>query len=114
MREYLPILIVGAIIGVFATVFLVVYLLDLRRKNTDDGERHMRDGEIVRRLLAYARPYWKDFVLVMVIMLVSIVYDVISPLLVGKIQGIVKGDFALKELYAQVAVYAGILVVRLI
>jgi len=114
MREYLPILIVGAIIGVFATVFLVVYLLDLRRKNTDDGERHMRDGEIVRRLLAYARPYWKDFVLVMVIMLVSIVYDVISPLLVGKIQGIVKGDFALKELYAQVAVYAGILVVSLI
>ena len=49
MREYLPILIVGAIIGVFATVFLVVYLLDLRRKDNDDGERHMRDGEIVEQ-----------------------------------------------------------------
>ena len=114
MREYLPVLIVGAIIGVFATVFLVVYLLDLRRKNNDDGERHMRDGEIVRRLLAYAKPYWKSFVLVLFIMLASIVYDVVSPLLIGRIQGIVKNDFALSELYAQVAVYAGILIVSLI
>ncbi len=114
MREYLPVLIVGGIIGMFATVFLVLYLMDIHRKNSDDGERHMRDGEIVRRLMAYAKPYWKDFVLVTVIMLVSIVYDVMSPLLIGRIQGIVKGDFALKELYIQVAVYAGILVVSLI
>ena len=114
MREYLPVLIVGAIIGVFATVFLVVYLLDLRRKDNDDGERHMRDGEIIGRLLQYAKPYWKSFVLVLFIMLASIVYDVASPLLIGKIQGLVKADFALKELYIQVAVYAGILIVSLI
>ena len=38
MREYLPILIVGAIIGVFAVLFIVAYLL-LKRSNPQDYDR---------------------------------------------------------------------------
>ena len=116
MVEYLPVLIVGAIIGAFSIVFLLAYAA-LKRNNTakDLGyERHMADGEIVKRLLRYAKPYWKQFVLVFVIMVVSIVYDLVSPLLVGHIEETVSGTFELSYLLRVVAVYAGILVVSMI
>ena len=114
MHEFLPILIVGAIIGVFTVLFLTAYALEKNKKETMGFDRSMDDGEIVRRLLAYARPYWKQFVLTLTVMLFSIVYDVLSPLLVGKLIGMVQADFALKELYIMVAVYASILVVSLV
>ena len=115
MSEYLPILIVGAIIGAFAVVFLLAWWA-LRKVKEDEPEkeRNMPDGEIVRRLLRYARPYWKSFVLVFFVMLFSIVYDLVSPLVIGRIQGLIKGDFQLSSLYAMVGVYAGILVVSML
>ena len=114
MREYLPILIVGAVIGVFAVVFLVAFLVQKDRKASMGWERNMKDGEIVRRLLRYAKPYKGWFVLVFFIMLVSIAYDVLSPLLIGRIEELIKDDFELPRLFSYVAVYAGILVVSLI
>ena len=116
MGEFLPILIVGAIIGLFTTLFLVAWAI-LRRHKEDmtDRERNMSDREIIGRLLRYAKPYWKSFVAVGFIMLFSIVYEVVSPLLMGAIQGLIKQqDFRLQQLYAIVAVYAGILIVSLI
>ena len=61
MREYLPILIVAGIIGLFAAAFLTVFLLEKNKKESMGFERHMADREIIRRLLAYARPYRKNF-----------------------------------------------------
>ena len=114
MSEYLPILIVGAIIGAFAVVFLLAWwALRKMKEDEPEKERNMPDGEIVRRLLRYARPYWKSFVLVFFVMLFSIVYDLVSPLVIGRIQGLIKGDFQLSSLYAMVGVYAGILVVSM-
>ncbi len=116
MGDFLPILIVGAIIGLFTTLFLVAWAI-LRRHKEDmtDRERNMSDREIIGRLLRYAKPYWKSFVAVGFIMLFSIVYEVVSPLLMGAIQGLIKQqDFRLQQLYAIVAVYAGILIVSLI
>src|SRR5699024_1023781 len=77
-------------------------------------DRNMPDGEIIRRLMGYAKPYWKEFVLTLIIMLISIVYDLVSPLLVGDIQALVKNDFELRDLYVRVALYGGILAVSLI
>ena len=114
MHEYLPLLIVGAIIGVFTLLFVTAYAVDRRKKQADDRSRTMPDSEIIRRLMAYAKPYWKDFVLTFIVMLFSVAYDVVSPLLIGQIQKLVAGDFALRELYSRVAVYAGILVVSLV
>ena len=74
----------------------------------------MSDIEIIKRLLGYARPYKNDFVLVFLIMLVSIAYDVVSPLLVADIQGTIKQSFELSRLYSLVAVYAGILAVSMV
>ena len=115
VHQYLPILIVGAIIGAFTVVFVLAYLaLQKHKEKEDDHERHMADSEIVKRLLVYAKPYWKSFVLVFFIMIFSIIYDLISPLIIGDIQGLIKGPFELRQLYSRVALYAGILVVSLI
>ena len=114
MREYLPILIVGAIIGVFSVIFTVAYALEKNKKETMGFDRHMADGEIIRRLMGYAGPYWKNFIAVFIIMLFSIVYDLVSPLLVAHIQDTVKDEFELSYLFSVVAVYAGILIVSLI
>jgi len=114
MHEYLPLLIVGAIIGVFTILFLAAYALEKNKEESMGFDRHMADSEIVRRLLTYAKPYWKEFALTLFIMLLSIGYDLLSPLLIGDIQALVKDDFELRDLFLRVAVYAGILVVSLV
>ena len=114
MPEYLPVLIVGAAIGVFAVIFLTAFLLEKDKKKTMGFERHVADGEIIRRLLRYAKPYKHQFVLVFLVMLFSIAYDVVSPLLIGKIEDMIKDSFPLSKLISYVIVYAGILIVSLI
>ena len=74
----------------------------------------MADREIIRRLLSYAKPFRKQFALVFVVMVISIAYDVAAPLLVGKIQGIIKGKFELPQLYRMVGLYAAVLVVSVV
>ena len=114
MAEYLPLLIVCAIIGVFTLIFTCAYFVLKKKTKNDRSERHMSDGEIIRRLLSYATPYKKDFIIVFLIMLVSIVYDVVSPLLIANIQGTIKQNFELHALFIRVAVYAGILIVSMV
>lgn len=113
MREYLPLLIVGAVIGAFSLVFLLAYAALQKSKKDLDAERKMSDAEIIRRLLEYARPYRKSFVLVFFVMLASIVYDLVSPFLVGEILGLFSRPFALSRLCAMVGVYVGILLVSM-
>ncbi len=117
MREYLPILIVGAIIGVFSILFVIAYCIAKKKKeDMTDLERHMSDKEIISRLLHYAKPYWKSFVAVFFIMLFSIGYDLISPLMMAHIQDVIKAGsgFELRYLFTVVAFYAGILLVSLV
>lgn len=114
MHKYLPILIVGAIIGVFTLIFTLTYLTEKNRKEEPDLDRHMEDRELIRRLMTYARPYRKEFVKVFLLLLISIVYDLVSPLLIGYIEETVKGTFALSYLWSMVGFYAGILVVSMI
>ena len=114
MHEYLPLLIVGGIIGLFTLGFLVAYALVRNKKEAMGFDRNMDDREIIRRLLAYARPYWKQFALTLLVMACSVVYDVLSPLLVGKLVGLVQTDFELAQLFSMVAVYGSILVVSLV
>ena len=58
MREYLPLLIVGGIIGAFTGIFIIAYAMVRNKKEAMGFERNMDDSEIIRRLLAYAKPYW--------------------------------------------------------
>jgi len=114
MREYLPLLIVGAIIGTFSIFFIIAYALIKDKKAAIGFDRNMKDSEIVKRLLAYAKPHAKSFVFVLLLMLFSIAYEIISPLLVGAVEELIKDKFELSRLYVFVAVYALILIVSLI
>ena len=115
VKEYLPIVIVAAIIGAFTVAFVIAWAaLKKHKDESDDRERKISDKELIARLLQYVKPYWKSFVGVFFIMLFSIVYDLLSPLLMGDIQDLIKEDFELSQLFTLVAVYAGILVVSLI
>ena len=114
MDKYLPVLIVGAIIGIFTIAFLIAYAKVKKDKTMKEFERNMPDSVIVKRLLGYAKPYLGQFVLVFVIMLISIAYDLLSPVLIGKIQDLIKYDFPLNKLFWMVGAYAGILVVSLV
>ena len=114
MREYLPLIIVGAIIGAFTLLFSYAYFALKRRTKEETGERHMEDGEIIKRLVHYATPFWKEFIVIFVIMVLSVVYDVVSPLLVAQIQETIKSTFELSELFVLVAIYAGILAVSMV
>ena len=111
MREYFPLLVVGGIIGLFSIIFLIAYLSIKDKKEAIGFDRNMKDSEIIRRLAVYAKPYMKQFVLVLLIMLASIAYDIVSPMLIGSIEEMIKDSFPMSRLLAMVAVYASILVV---
>ena len=115
MREYLPILIIGGIIGALALVILIAFISMKDKKEAIGFDRHMKDSELIRRLLKYARPHWRSFVVVLLLTVASIVYDIVSPLVIGDLtKAIEVGKFTLPYLYTSVAVYASILVVSLV
>ena len=114
MREFYPLLVIGAVIGVFSVCFITAYALMKNKKDAIGFDRNMKDAEIVRRLIVYAKPYWKGFVGVILIMLVSIAYDIISPLIIGIIEETVKTEFELSLLYKLLAAYVGVLIVSLL
>ncbi|MBO5766956.1 MAG: ABC transporter ATP-binding protein, partial [Clostridia bacterium] len=114
MYEYYPLLIVGGIIGLMSAIFIAAYFSIKDKKEAIGFDRNMRDGEIIKRLAKYARPHLKSFILVLVIMLLSISYDIISPTIVGDIEEMIKDEFVFSELLVYVAVYAGILAVSLV
>ena len=114
MYEYLPLLILGSIIGVFSVFFILAYALMKNKKEAIGFDRHMKDGEIIRRLLGYAKPHSKSFIVIGVIMLFSIAYDIISPIIMGDVVQLLVEKFEMKELYRYVIVYAAILIVSLV
>ncbi len=114
MNDYLPVVLTAAVICGFALAFLIAYGRLRRSEKDQDSDRTMSDKEIVKRLFGYAKPYWKQFVLVLVIMAFSIINDLLSPTLIGNIEELVKDTFTYPELLAKVILYAGILVVSLV
>lgn len=113
MREYYPLLVVGGIIGIISIILSVAYAMIKDKKQSIGFERTMKDGEIIKRLMAYAKPYTKQFILVGIVMLFSIAYDIIAPLIVGWIQKTIVGEFKLSQLFTAVGVYASILIVSM-
>lgn len=111
MYEYYPLIAVGAIVGGFAVVLLAAYLCVKDKKQSMGFERQMGDREIMSRLMRYAKPFWKEFLLVGGVMLFTIAYDVVSPFLIGRIEETVAGDFKMPQVYRALLLYASILLV---
>ncbi|MBQ9848969.1 MAG: ABC transporter ATP-binding protein [Clostridia bacterium] len=114
MYEFYPLLTVGAVVGVISVIFILAYFSIKDRKEAIGFDRNMKDSEIIKRLMQYAKPHAKSFILVMIIMLFSIAYDIISPTLIGNVEEMIKGDFEYKSLISYVIVYALILAVSLV
>ena len=115
MREYLPLLIVGGIVGVLSIIFIIAYAAMKDKKEAIGFDRHMKDSEIVRRLSKYALRQWPSFLLVLLLMVFSIVYDIVSPIVIGNLtETIQEESFTLTYLYTSVALYASILVVSMV
>ncbi len=114
MPKFWPLLFAGALVGVFTIAFLIAWLKIRKEKAAIGFERNVPDSEIIRRLMVYAKPHWKMFLLVLIIMLLSISYELISPLIIGEIEAMVAKDFAMKDLLIAVAVYAGVLIISVI
>ncbi len=114
MREFFPLIGIGAVLGVLSVIFIIAYMTIRKQKEAIGFDRNMKDSEITRRLLAYAKPYWKSFALVLLVMLFSVSYDIAAPILMGHIVDIIKADFEMSRLLWLVLVYAGILLVSLV
>ncbi|MBE6657508.1 MAG: ATP-binding cassette domain-containing protein [Ruminococcaceae bacterium] len=114
MHEFFPLIAVGAVLGVLTVIFVIAYLTIRRQKEAIGFDRYMKDSEITRRLLAYAKPYWKNFAFVLCLMLFSVSYDIVSPILMGHIVDIIAEDFAMSYLLRMVLIYAGILLMSLL
>ena len=115
MREYYPLLVIGAIVGTLSLCFIIAYAMMKNKKEAIGFDRNMKDGEIARRLLRYAKPHIGKFIFVGIVMLFSIAYDIVSPLLVGEIEEMVKETgFELNRLFLYVGIYGAILLISLI
>lgn len=114
MREYFPLLTVGGLIGLLSAIFIVAFALMKDKKEAYGFDRTMKDSEIIRRLMRYAKPFRMQFAIVLLVMIFSIAYDVISPTLIGRVEEMITGDFALSSLFVYVGIYAGLLIVSMI
>lgn len=114
MYEYFPILAVAGFISLVSVAFIIAYAM-MKNKNESIGfDRNMKDGDIVRRLLIFAKPHVGSFLIVLFIMALTIAYDIVSPIIIGNITGMVAADFELSDLYTHVAAYVGILIVSVL
>ena len=114
MYEYFPIIAVASFISLVSIIFIIAYAM-MKNKNEAIGfDRNMKDGDIVRRLLVYAKPHIGAFIIVLIIMALTIAYDIVSPIIIGTITGMVAEDFELHSLFVYVAAYVGILIVSVL
>ncbi len=52
-------------------------------KDFKDNTRERSDKEVIRRLLSYAKPYKKEFVWIIIMMIISLGIQLLPPLLIG-------------------------------
>ena len=113
MREYYPVLAIAGILGLLSAVFIFAYLTIRSKKEEIGFDRHMKDSELIKRLLQYAKPYWKRYILIFLLMILAAMFDIIPPLIIGDVEEVIKGSFELNDVFWRVAVYIGIVLVSL-
>ena len=60
-----PLLIIGAVLGLLSFIFLIAYLSIKNKKEILGFDRNIKDSVILKRLLKYAKPYYKSFIFVL-------------------------------------------------
>ena len=114
MNEYYPLLFVGGAVGLFSIIFTIAYMTIKNDKEGIGFDRHMKDTEIMKRLLVYGKPHVGSFIVVALLMVFSIAYSVVSPLLMGFIIDFLDTEFEMEQLLIYIAGYAVILITSLV
>lgn len=114
MHEFFPLIFVGGLIGAISVAFIIAYVAIKDKKEALGFDRDMKDSEIISRLTVYLNPHLKSFIFIFVIMLVSIAYDICSPIIIGQIEEILKGSFEFNTLFWYVGLYAAVIIVSFI
>ena len=114
MYEYFPLLFVGGMVGVITLIFVIAYAMMKDKKQAIGFDRNMKDSELFSRLFEYAKPHWRGFIVVGLVMLFSIAYEILSPILIGTAEELVKNEFEMSELLCIVAAYVGVLLFSLL
>ena len=114
MHEYYPLLFVGGVVGLFSVIFTIAYMTIKNKKEEIGFDRNMKDSEILKRLLRYAKPHIGQFIIVGLLMVFSIAYSVISPRLMGFIIKFLDTEFEMGELLLYIGAYALILITSLV
>lgn len=110
-----PLLIIGAILGFLSIVFLVAYLSIKNKKEVLGFDRNMKDSVIIKRLLHYAKPYYKSFITVFLLMVFCVSSDILLPLITGSITDILgEENFNFIEILKLVAVYILVLIISIV
>ena len=109
-----PIIYVCSILGVLSIIFVVAYLCIKDKKEAFGFDRNMKDSEITKRLLAYAKPYYKRFIIVFALLILTIGADIILPIITGSIIEIIQTDnFSFVQILNQVILYFTLLLLSL-
>lgn len=111
-----PLIYVCLILAVFSLIFIISFLCIKDKKEAFGFERNMKDSEIIKRLLKYAKPYAKDFVLVFAVMIFTVASSIILPLITGSITEILQqeGGFKYQEILNNVILYISLLLLSLV
>ena len=111
----MPLLIIGAVLGVLSIIFLVAYLSIKNKKETLGYDRNIKDSVIIKRLLGYAKPYYKSFIIVLLLMAFCVVSDITLPLIVGSITEVLgEENFLYLDVIKRVIFYICLLLTSII
>ena len=111
-----PLIYVGIILLVFTTIFVIAFLLIKDKKEAFGFDRNMKDGDITKRLLRYAKDHIGAFVIVFIIMIFTIAGDIILPLITASIIKTLQqeGGFEYATVLTYVLGYITLLILSLI
>ena len=110
-----PLLIIGAILGVLSTIFLISYLSIKNKKEVLGFERNIKDSVIIKRLLKYAKPYYKSFIVVLLLMIFCVSSDILLPLITGSITDILgEENFEFISILKLVIAYIAVLLISIV
>ena len=84
MYEFFPLLVVGAIVAIFSTAFIITFALMKDKKEAIGFDRNMKDSEIIKRLWPYVMRRKKLFILALALVFCSTAYSIASPALLGR------------------------------
>ncbi len=81
-------------------------------ENADKRSYTMKDGEIIKRLLAYAKPFWKQLSFVLLLMFITVYLVSEEPIYIGRALDAIKDDgFVISNVYNILFILVIILVI---